>query len=214
LENQATIFLEKIIDKANAIKPDVIVCTGDYVNAKKSQKEINQVWPILKRLSAKEGVYSVLGNHDHWADGELSLEWLEKSGQSVRHASRAIVRGKDQIVIGGSGDLWEDELGIDQAFQSGSEGDFRILLSHNPDAADKYFKTPIDLMLCGHTHGGQVSIPFVGPPALPVQNKKYLCGLIRTEKTTLFISRGIGWSMLPVRFNCLPEIAVLNLISV
>ena len=100
-------FISKITDKTNAIKHNAIVCTGDYVNAKKSQKEINEVWPILNDLSAKEGVYSVLGNHDHWADGELSLEWLEKSGQSVRHTNRAIVRGKDRIVIGGSGDLWE-----------------------------------------------------------------------------------------------------------
>jgi len=144
----------------------------------------------------------------------LSIEWLERSGQSVRHTSQAIYRGKDRIVIGGSGDLWEDELGIDKAFQSSDEADFRILLSHNPDAADRYFKTRIDMMLCGHTHGGQVSIPFIGPPALPVQNKEYSSGLIKTEKTTLFISRGIGWSMLPVRFNCLPEIAALNLISI
>lgn len=206
-------FVKRIIDKTNNLKPDAIVCTGDYVNAKNSQNEINQVWPILSHLSAKEGVYAVLGNHDHWADGELSLDWLEKSGQSVRHTSRAIVRGKDRIVIGGSGDLWEDELGIDKAFKSSDDKDFRILLSHNPDAADRYFKTPIDLMLSGHTHGGQISIPFAGPPVLPVQNKEYAHGLIKTGKTTLFISKGIGWSTLPVRFNCLPEIAVLHLVS-
>jgi predicted MPP superfamily phosphohydrolase len=108
--------------------------------------------------------------------------------------------------------MWEDQLKIDQAFAGTKENDCRILLSHNPDSVDTPFKTPLALVMSGHTHGGQVRLPFYGPPVLPVENKHYSSGLIDTPKTKLFISRGIGWAIYPVRFNCYPEIAVLELV--
>ncbi len=106
----------------------------------------------------------------------------------------------------------EDELGIDDAFRHVPDSDCKILLSHNPDSADTDYKSRIDLMISGHTHGGQVIIPFVGAPILPVKNKLYSSGHIRNEGTNLYISRGLGWAMIPVRFNCLPEISVLRLV--
>ena len=93
------------------------------------------------------------------------------------------------------------------------EDECRILLAHNPDTADTDYTTRVDLILSGHTHGGQVVLPFVGPPVLPVRNRAYGSGLVRSPRgTPVFISRGIGWAVYPVRFNCLPEIAVLELI--
>jgi predicted MPP superfamily phosphohydrolase len=87
------------------------------------------------------------------------------------------------------------------------------LQAHNPDTADTEYDGRADLMLCGHTHGGQVNIPLVGPLFLPVRNKSYSSGLKASPKgTRVFISKGIGWSGCPVRFNCLPEIAVLELV--
>jgi len=205
-------FIERVVAKTNALRPDAIVCTGDYVHKKEAKKEIEQVWPLLTTLQARYGVFSVLGNHDHWADTERSLYWLERSGQNLRHQCKVITKGKERIVLGGAGDYWQDQLKIDQAFASSDEHDCRILLAHNPDSVDTHFKTPISLVLSGHTHGGQVVLPFVGPPLLPVNNKKYSSGLIRTDKTQLFISRGIGWTIYPVRFNCYPEIALLELL--
>ncbi len=207
-------FIEGVINKANSLKPDIIVCTGDYVHARNSTKEIDTVWPILSRLKAIYGVYSVLGNHDHWADTEKSLQWLQRSGQNVRHTCKPIYKGKDRILIGGTGDYWEDKLNIDLCFSTSDEGDCRILLTHNPDSIDTVFETPLSLILSGHTHGGQVSIPFYGPPVLPVKNKRYSSGLIETEKGNLFISKGIGWAIYPIRFNCYPEIAVHELIGI
>jgi predicted MPP superfamily phosphohydrolase len=204
-------FIESVIKKANSLKPDIVVCTGDYVNARNSTKEIDTVWPKLMGLRATYGVFTVLGNHDHWADTERSLQWLERSGQNIRHSCKPIYRGKDRIVIGGTGDYWEDELNIDRCFSTSDDGDCRILLTHNPDAVDTVFETPLSLILSGHTHGGQVSIPFYGPPVLPVKNKRYSSGLIETKKGNLFISKGIGWTIYPIRFNCYPEIAVLEL---
>ena len=206
-------FVENVVNKTNQLKPDLIVCTGDYVHDRNTTKTIDRVWPMLSQLQANDGVYSVLGNHDHWADTNRSQYWLERTGQNLRHTSKALYRGKERIVLGGAGDYWEDELGIDTAFASSDEHDYRILLAHNPDSADSTFQTPLSLVISGHTHGGQVVVPFYGPPVLPVQNKKYTSGLVQTEKTAVFISRGLGWALYPVRFNCPPEIALLELVN-
>ena len=204
-------FIEGVISKTNQLKTDIIVCTGDYVHDKNTAEEIDRVWPLLSMLQARDGVYSVLGNHDHWADTARSIYWLERTGQNIRHTCRSITRGNERIWIGGAGDYWEDDLGIETAFSHSPGDEFRILLTHNPDSIDTNFATRISLVLSGHTHGGQVRIPFYGAPVLPVANKRYSSGLITTDTTTLFISRGIGWAIYPVRFNCTPEIAVLEL---
>ena len=206
-------FVEGIVRKTNRLEADAIVCTGDYVHKRNTLEEIEKVWPILSKLEAQHGVYSVLGNHDHWANFERSLYWLEKTGQNLRHRCNPIYKGKERILLGGAGDFYEDELKIDEVFSCSDEDECRILLSHNPDSVDTEFRTPLSLVLSGHTHGGQVVIPFLGPPVLPVRNKNYSSGLICTAKTQLFISRGIGWAIYPVRFNCYPEIAVLELVN-
>jgi predicted MPP superfamily phosphohydrolase len=204
--------VKKLLDKANSIKRDIIVCTGDNVHQRNSAGQIDTLWPALSRLKAPQGVYSVLGNHDHWADFSRSRHWLIKSGQNLRHKAVSINRGTEKIWLGGCGDYMADNIGLDLAFGNVPPDDCKIALAHNPDTADTFFKTRVDLMICGHTHGGQVNIPFWGAPILPVHNKSYSSGLITTPKTRLFISKGLGWAILPVRFNCLPEIAVLNLI--
>ncbi len=205
-------IVEKIIYKINNLQKDMIVCTGDYVLERNGTTQIDTIWPQLMKLNANDGVYSVLGNHDHWGNTDRSLYWLEKSGQSIRHRAVPIIKGEERIWIGGAGDYMEDDLGIDDAFQHVPDNECKILLSHNPDSADTDYNTQIDLMISGHTHGGQVNIPFIGPPILPVKNKLYSSGFIRTEGANLYISRGLGWAIIPVRFNCLPEISVLRLV--
>ncbi len=204
-------LVRHLVQRANALEKDIIVCTGDYVNERDRANQIDRVWPELIKLEAPGGVYSVLGNHDHWADARKSIDWLHRSGQNLRHRSVAISRGASRIWIGGAGDFWEDELGIDRAFRTAPPGEFKILLAHNPDTIDTVYTTRIDLAIAGHTHGGQVRVPFWGPPILPVINKRYASGIVHTGHTTLFISRGLGWAIVPVRLNCLPEIAVLRL---
>lgn len=206
-------FIEGIVHRTNRLRTDVIVCTGDYVHERNSIREVEKVWPILSKLEAAHGVFSVLGNHDHWADTNRSRYWLERTGQNIRHGCKPIYRGRDRMLIGGAGDYWEDELKIDETFSGSDESECRLLLSHNPDSVDTEFNTPLSLVISGHTHGGQVVIPFIGPPMLPVKNKRYSSGLIATPRTKLFISRGIGWAIYPVRFNCYPEIAVLELVK-
>ncbi len=205
------VVIRHLIHQANALKKDVIVCTGDYVHEHNRTEQIDRVWPELSKLQAVHGVYSVLGNHDHWADSSRSLDWLHRSGQDVRHQAVSISRGAARLWIGGAGDFWEDDPGIDRAFKTVPPGETKILLAHNPDTIDTAYHTRLNLVISGHTHGGQVILPFWGPPILPVINKRYASGVVATEKTMLFISRGLGWAILPVRLNCLPEIAVLRL---
>jgi predicted MPP superfamily phosphohydrolase len=206
-------LIRSVVQRANRLSGDTIVCTGDYIHERNSTVQIDQVWPVLYDLRAKQGVYSSLGNHDHWGNTDRSVHWLERSGQSVRHRARSIERGGEQIWIAGGGDLWEDHRSFDVILRDVPEGDCRIVLAHNPDSADTDFSARIDLMLSGHTHGGQVRLPCVGAPVLPVKNKRYSSGLMRSDRgMRLFISRGIGWAVYPVRFNCYPEIAVLELV--
>ncbi len=122
--------VEKIIYKTNTLQKDLIVCTGDYILERNGTKQIDTVWPQLMKLNANDGVYSVLGNHDHWGSTDRSLYWLERSGQSIRHKAVPIVRGEDRIWIGGAGDYLEDDLGIDDAFQHVPDNECKILLSH------------------------------------------------------------------------------------
>lgn len=204
--------VKQLIHKINTLEKDIIVCTGDYVHEKDTKSQIDTVWHHLMKLRARHGVYSVLGNHDHWGDFKQSLYWLERSGQNVRHKSISIAEKGERIWIGGAGDYMEDDLSIDKAFQNVPSNECKIVLAHNPDSADSNFTTNVDLMISGHTHGGQINIPFIGPPVLAVKNREYISGFIRSTKTNLYISKGLGWSMLPVRFNCPPEISILRLV--
>lgn len=204
--------VRRVVRKANSLARDVVVCTGDYVHHWKRNGNIDAVWSVLSELSAPDGVFSVLGNHDHWADAERSLQCLENSGQYLRHRVKVFERDGTRLWLAGAGDLWEDHLDLDRLLAETPENDCRIVLAHNPDTADTGFSTRVDLFISGHTHGGQIRLPFFGAPLLPVENKNYSSGLKLSRRgTQVFISRGIGWAVYPVRFNCYPEIAVLEL---
>jgi hypothetical protein len=205
--------IRHVVHRANELAPDLIVCTGDYVHEKGATTEIDAVWPLLAQLGAPLGVHSVLGNHDHWADTARSREWLHETNQDLRHRVKVIEKAGQRLWLGGAGDLWEDHGNLDQILGGIPDSDCRIFLAHNPDTADTEFSARVDLMISGHTHGGQVVIPFMGPPILPVRNKTYSSGLKTSPRgMNVFISRGIGWAIYPVRFNCPPEIAVLELV--
>jgi predicted MPP superfamily phosphohydrolase len=201
-----------VVNRTNRIARDLVLLTGDYVHERSSHEQMDRVWPVLGELTAPEGVYATLGNHDHWADTERSWRWLARTGFDLHHRSVVLVREGEQLWIVGAGDLWEDHVPLDDLLAGIPEEACRIVLAHNPDTADTGFAERIDLMLSGHTHGGQVRVPGLGAPVLPVQNKTYSSGLVYSPRgLAIFISRGIGWAVYPVRLNCLPEIAVLEL---
>jgi predicted MPP superfamily phosphohydrolase len=205
-------ILDNVIQKTNELEKDIIVCTGDYVRGAAAARKIDSIWSVMANLRAPEGVYTVLGNHDHWASTEQSVHCLNKSGHiNLRHTVVPLSRNGKTLWFGGAGDLWEDHVNLDQVLKDVPDDACRIVLAHNPDTADTDYTTRVDLMISGHTHGGQVKIPFIGTPVLPVKNKAYSSGFVRSRKTAVFISRGIGWAGLPIRFNCFPEIAILSM---
>jgi predicted MPP superfamily phosphohydrolase len=205
-------FIEKVVQRANRIPRDMTLCTGDYIHQRNSDHQIEKIWPLISTLRAPYGVFSVLGNHDHWGDTDRSIYWLKKARQDLRHKVIPITRNGEKLWLVGAGDLWEDHTDIETLMATIPENECRIVLAHNPDSADTVFKSKVDLFLSGHTHGGQVNIPFIGTPVLPVKNKNYSFGLkLSPTGSQVFISRGIGWAIYPVRFNCFPEIAVITL---
>jgi predicted MPP superfamily phosphohydrolase len=205
-------ILAKVIQKTNELEKDIVVCTGDYVRGAYAARRLEGIWSVMAKLHAPEGVYTVLGNHDHWASTEQSVHCLNTSGHiNLRHKAVPLSRAGKTLWLGGAGDLWEDHVNLDQVLKDVPDDACRIVLAHNPDTADTDYTTRVDLIISGHTHGGQVKIPFIGTPMLPVKNKAYSSGFICSPKTGVFISRGIGWAALPIRFNCFPEIAILRL---
>ena len=205
-------FLERVFRVANSIPRHLTVCTGDYIRQYNSATQINRIWPLLASLHSPYGVFSILGNHDHWGDTARSIYWLDRTEQNLRHRAKVIEYRGEKLWFVGAGDLWEDHVDLDLLSAGIPHDACKIVLAHNPDTADTDFETRFDLMIAGHTHGGQVNLSQHGGHVLPVKNKTYSSGLKRSKRgLPVFISRGIGWSVVPVRFKCFPEIAVLKL---
>jgi predicted MPP superfamily phosphohydrolase len=211
-----------VVECANGLQPDVMLLTGDYVH--KSRAYIPQVAEALAALRPRIGTVAVLGNHDWWHGAEETRLEFRKRGFRLLDNSRLFVTPERRLsptvapglCLAGVGDLWEDQCLYAQALE-GVPGDVpRLLLSHNPDAAEDPRLTRggwrVDLMVSGHTHGGQVSLPFFGPPVIPSRfGNKYAHGLVEGPACPVFVSRGVGMSLLPIRCGARPEITLLEL---
>ena len=172
----------------------------------------------LQRLSAVAPTFAVLGNHDggNWAryrrgnsDTRFVERMLEESGITLLHnrSERVTVRG-ERLTLAGVGDLWSREIDGHKAFASVRGAEAVILLSHNPDSKDKLDSFPWDLMLSGHTHGGQVIVPLEGARYAPVVDKRYVAGLKPWGSRQIHVTRGVG-NVGGVRFRCRPEVSTL-----
>jgi predicted MPP superfamily phosphohydrolase len=170
---------------------------------------------VLSNL--REGLnFAVLGNHDQW-DGKHTAERLvnklERIGVSVlRNRSEAVRRGKETIYIGGTDDYWFS-YDLDKTLRTVPESAFKIILSHNPDVrADMNQETRVDLALCGHTHGGQLAIPFLSHHFVPIKNPaRYLSGIVKEPYGYTYVNRGIGTLVFPFRLAAPPEITCFTL---
>jgi predicted MPP superfamily phosphohydrolase len=209
--------LMAVVERVNAIGPDFIFVTGDLVSRYRTASISNYnaaaVGRVLAALRAKRGIYAVLGNNDFCALPQI-LQALESSGikllrnESVQIADDIVLSGIDSVKSVNSA-----ERAI-RALRLSSRG-LRILLAHEPDVAEAA-ADHFDLQLSGHTHGGQVIVPFgVGPLILPTLGKKFPVGLYQEKGLLVYVSKGIGISPLPkplVRFNCRPEVSVLRIV--
>lgn len=213
--------LAGFVQTINRLNADIVVITGDFVTS--YQPNYMQTLARLSELQAKDGVFGVLGNHDHFAGAEWARECLQAAHvQELNNATHTIQRGEEMLHLVGLDDLWPTNEGepaplethlprLAQLADSLPEEGTAILLVHEPDIADVAASTQrFDLQLSGHSHGGQVRIPFYGllSSILPPLARRYPRGLYEVEKMSLYTNRGLG---APIRFNNMPEVAVIDL---
>jgi predicted MPP superfamily phosphohydrolase len=202
-------YLSRVVEETNQLQPDLILLGGDYVTD--GTEYIRPVAEVLGRLQAPLGVYSVLGNHDHLNAPEMVRSALRHRGiVDVNNSGHWITRGDSRIRIGGVGDLWEDKQDLDRALSGVTDRDAVILLSHNPDYAMELIDPRVKLVLSGHTHGGQILLPGVGP-VVTNTNFGLVSGLHDFVTFQLYVSRGLGTVVVPMRYRCPPEVALLTL---
>jgi predicted MPP superfamily phosphohydrolase len=220
-------FVREAVDKAIALKPDLFFLAGDYIH--NGTHFIKPAAALMRPLvETNKPVVGVLGNHDWYGDGEAMSEALSRVGVRMidndrtyltadRHLTRYPENGA--VCIAGLGDLLESYVDVQAALERVDPNMPRLVLAHNPDTAEirefKGYGGPpprIDLMLSGHTHGGQVSLPLIGPPIVPSRyGQKYSGGLVQGPAFRVLISRGVGMSLVPVRFNVPPELVEITL---
>jgi predicted MPP superfamily phosphohydrolase len=203
--------LNEVVAQVNGLIPDLVLLGGDYVRL--GSQYIAPCFAALGKLKAPCGVYGVLGNHDHWEDADLSWKEMKRNGiVPLDNAGFWIQRGEKKIKIGGVGDLWTDRQDLSPTIGDARVDDFVILVSHNPDFMERLTTDKIDLVLCGHTHGGQVTFFGLYAPFLPVTTgQKYRTGVVDTPSAKVVISNGIGTVTPPVRFFAPPQIVVITL---
>ncbi|MBN8246741.1 MAG: metallophosphoesterase [Verrucomicrobia bacterium] len=213
-------YLRSVIRQANALAADLIVLTGDYVH--RTPAAIRPGVGVLKELQARLGVVGVLGNHDHWEGAQAVRDAFAQAGIPLldnrrrllnRDSLRSEADAGEVIGICGVGDLWEDQVRFDQALGGLPDSVPRILLAHNPDTAERIpGEFRVDLMLSGHTHGGQICFPGYGAPVVPsAYGQRYAGGWCAGPRCPVIVSRGVGMAILPVRFGVPPEIGEITL---
>jgi len=200
-----------LVTEVNDLAPDLIVIGGDYVDH--SSEDISSCFEELRNLKAPLGVYGVLGNHDHWGRENLTHEKMTEAGITpLDNKAVWISLVGERIKLGGVGDLWHDTQNISPTIDGVGVDDFIVLLSHNPDYAEKIKTDKVDLVLSGHTHDGQVTFFWLWAPYTNSKyGQKYRSGFVDTKYAKVYVTRGIGTTILPIRFFARPEITVLNL---
>lgn len=216
-------FLRLAIERINRLRPDVILLTGDFITREFLPKSfpIRAAWrcaSILQSIDCTQR-YAVLGNHDVSVRAQAVIDALSSNGVTVlRNSFTALERGSSRIWLAGLDDVIEGHPNLDRAIPEPMR-DRRdepvVLLCHEPDFVDYVLTHPagpsVDLMVSGHTHGGQVRLPILGPLDLPDWGKKYVEGAFRLGNLQLYVNRGIGTVGLPFRLNCPPEITLITL---
>jgi predicted MPP superfamily phosphohydrolase len=207
--------VRKVVSTVNGAKPDIILIAGDFVTEEVIGSNFVEPEPIaaeLKNLKSPLGTYAVLGNHDWSYDGPRITRALTAVGITVLENSAArIERGGRHFWLLGIADLWTRHPDFNLALSNVPDDAPVIALTHNPDIFPKT-PTNVILTLAGHTHGGQVNLPLVGRLQVPSRyGQRYAAGHIREAGHDLYVTTGIGTSILPIRFRVPPEISILNL---
>ena len=203
--------LRKVVNQINKLKPDIIVCTGDFIDRASDVKCREEIIKELKRLKASYGKYAVYGNHEYKDDGEsVYRHMMRKSGFKLLINEKKEIKIKEkELVIIGLDDSISGKVNIPAATNHLSDKQYNILLVHEPDIAEEILDLPIDLQLSGHSHGGQFRLPILGALYTPELSKKYIKGMYNftNSETKLYVNVGIGTTIIRGRLFNRPEIS-------
>jgi predicted MPP superfamily phosphohydrolase len=205
--------LLRVLEKA---KPGVVVMTGDFISPGSDHAAAHQFLKDLRGLAPPFGLWAVLGNHEHSdrlaEDADGMRRFFNEAGVSllVNEAGR-IGRGVDTMTLLGVDDPYSGHDRLWESLKGMQRTPFAILLSHSPEIFFKADLARIDLVFAGHTHGGQVRLPWLGPLWLPAGSESYASGWYAGSSAKMFVTRGVGTSLVPMRFLCRPEVPLITL---
>ncbi|HZF38681.1 MAG TPA: metallophosphoesterase [Blastocatellia bacterium] len=210
--------INEAVRMANDLRPDLVALTGDYISH--SRDYIAPCARALGRLRAAHGVFAVLGNHDHWTDGAMMRAALADQGVHVLcNESERIERGSSHIRLAGVDDLMVKRDDLRQALEETYWDETRILLSHNPAIIREAARAGVDLVLSGHTHGGQINWRLLTGRKdrkiarwLRRPSRRLMRGHAQLGSTQLYVNRGLGTVVVPLRYGCPPEITLLEIV--
>ena len=203
--------LQRAIEIANELRPDMIALTGDYISQERAFAA--PCAEIVGRLKAAHGVYAVLGNHDHWTDAQLIADLFQAEGirMLINEGVRIDARG-EAFWLAGVDDTMVGLEDLSLSLAGARDDEFQLLLAHNPTILRRAARAQVDLVLSGHTHGGQVTLrPEKNRSGKP--RRRMLRGLGRRANTQIYVTRGLGTVVLPIRYGCPPEVTLLELRS-
>ncbi|HEX9161925.1 MAG TPA: metallophosphoesterase [Thermoanaerobaculia bacterium] len=202
-------FYREVVAQVNRFDPDLILLGGDFVTFRRDIPLMADV--LLSGLAARDGILAVLGNHDYWANGEETKAAMSARGvKFIINTSHTIRRGEDELPVVGIDEVYRGDPDVDAAFARVKRAPC-IGVTHHPDLIDLLGRRRIDLLVCGHTHGGQIRFPFFGAIVVPSRHEgRYAAGFHREGAVLMYVSRGIG-AIPPVRILCRPEVATFTL---
>ena len=210
--------LRAAIPMVNELHPDLIALTGDFVSAPyfgdaaAAASAAEPCAHLLREMRAFHGLWAVMGNHDAATDPVRVTNLLRASGiQVLSNRSVPIESNGGRFWLGGVDDVMAGTSDLNATLHDIPANEASVLLAHEPDYADYVARYPVDLQLSGHTHGGQVRLPFIKPLFLPDLAKKYIWGQYQIGGLTLYTNPGLGTVRLPVRWRCPAEITLLTL---
>jgi predicted MPP superfamily phosphohydrolase len=205
-------FYRAVVTEALRFQPDLILLGGDFVTWNRHIALMTSV--LLTDLRAPDGVFAVLGNHDYWSKGDEVRAAMEAKGvRFIINENVRIRRNASQIALLGIDELYRGTPNLENAFAGIGADEVTIGVSHHPDIIDLIDAEGrrLDLLVCGHTHGGQIRFPFFGPVVVPSKHEGlYAEGFHRMRNVLMYVSRGIG-AIPPLRILCRPEVATFTL---
>ncbi len=212
-------LIREAVQLTNQLHPDLVMLTGDFVTVRLGHKrdphaasDAEPCATLLAALRSRHGSFAVLGNHDHFSDPRRVTLSLEQRGiQVLRNRSLALEKNGARLWIAGVEDVLGGDDDLDLTLRGIPQDQPVVLAVHEPDYAHQVMRRPVDLQLSGHSHGGQIRLPWIGAPFLPPLGRRYPFGLYRLPPLTLYTNPGIGTIRVPARLNCPPEITLLSL---